>query len=971
MKSICISFCFILLITYNTIAQKQASTRKDLNMNIDWAFHPGDLSGAEKKDFNDEDWNAVSIPHVMRLEAKHNGGNKIYQGIGWYRKYFKIGKQEQQKRITIHFDGVQTNCTVFLNGEKLATHHGGYLGFVVDITKKVKFSGNNILAIRVSNEDDPQTPPGKPLAKLDFNYYGGIYRDVKLKITNPVYISDPLEVNRIAGGGLFVSYPMVNKERATVQVKTHIVNQSGNRSNLSLTTLIQDHAGKTVASSTKNVSKAGEVAQELTVKQPKLWHPDHPYLYKVISRVFVDKKLVDETSTPAGIRTISFKSPIGKVDGFYINGEKLYLRGANRHQNYQTIGDAASNSMQYRDALQIKKGGFNSVRAAHYPQSPAFLDACDELGLLVVECEPGWQYFSKDSVFLNRSYQNVRQMIRRDRNRPSIFLWETSLNESPTADFWAKEVVRIAHQEMPGDQMFTSDDFFAKGKKFYDVSYKVINEDGTDPMPEMPSLTREWGDTWLADVAKENSLRASRMYTEKGMIAQCILRQNALNGSMLESEGAYWDHAKLDANPRLGGYFLWSYNDYTRGSDPITAFSGVVDIDRYPKFAYYQLQAMQSARNPVYGPMVFIASFNNLPAVDHNIMIFSNCDRVKLYRNGKFLQEKSRIENNETAEFIAAKGGSPYFMFNTSNYEGGEIKAEAYLDDKLVATNIINTPGVAHHLEIVLDHIKPIADGVDMIPFYVKVCDQRGNLVSNTQPLTSFDIDIVVTGAGSLIGADTRGVDISQPTEGGVAYGIIKTSHIPGSISITATAKGLKNGKADLTTIPYAGNFVLDGSHAKWKREKNQQNTASATSAKANAINTIDLRLLNIKILGNKENMLLGNILDDKINTIWTVERQDLPTAMSIDLGELFDITGSKIIWGKDSDWYTYSIEVSTDEKSWISIFKDKSVSGQEYQPEIFDAKRIRYIKVTFSGVQPEKSKLAISDLKFYGKKSN
>ena len=149
----------------------------------------------------------------------------------------------------------------------------------------------------------------------------------------------------------------------------------------------------------------------------------------------------------------------------------------------------------------------------------------------------------------------------------------------------------------------------------------------------MPSLTREWGDTWMADPEKENGLRASRIYTEKGLLAQCFLRQNALNGSMLEEEGAYWDHARLDANKRIGGYFLWSYNDYTRGTDTITAFSGVVDLDRYEKFGYYQLKAMQDARNPVYGPMVYVASYNNRPDLDSTITVFSNCDKVRLYRN--------------------------------------------------------------------------------------------------------------------------------------------------------------------------------------------------------------------------------------------------------------------------------------------------------------------------------------------------
>lgn len=865
------------------------------------------------------------------------------------------------------------NCDVFLNGEKLSSHYGGYLGFIVDITNKVKFNEDNLLAIKVTNQDDPQTPPGKPLAKLDFNYYGGIYRDVKMVITNQVYISDPLEANKTAGGGLFVTYPKVDSKSATLNIKTHIVNRLVAQNHLDLITTVEDDHGKIVATSQRKIKdNTEELIQNLNVKQPKLWHPDHPFLYHIISSIYNNNKLVDQVTTTAGIRTIAFKSPDGKADGFYINGEKLYLRGANRHQNYQTIGDAASNTMQYRDALQIKNGGFNAVRAAHYPQSPAFLDACDQLGLLVIECEPGWQYFSKDTVFLSRTYQNVREMIRRDRNRPSIFLWETSLNESPSADFWAKEVVRIAHEEMPNDQMFTADDFFAKGKKFYDVSYKVINEDGSDPMPEMPSLTREWGDTWLADAAKENGLRASRMYTEKGMIAQSVLRQNALNGTMLESEGGYWDHAKLDANSRIGGYFLWSFNDYTRGSDVVTVFSGVVDIDRYPKFGYYQLKAMQSARNPIYGPMIFIASFNNQPELDKDIIVFSNCDRVRLYRNHQFLKEISREENNKTAPFISAKGGSPYFLFKTGEYLPGEISAEGYLDDKLVCTHKISTPQKADHLEILVDdkHTKTIANGSDMVPFYIRVCDKAGNLVSNTTANTTFDVNVKVSGNATLVGADRSGAGLKQPTEGGIAYGIFKTSNLPGPIKITASSAGLMGASVNSFSIQSNDEFVLDGKHAKWEIEKQADISASNTSTIGDVGAEIKLNAENITLLANGDSTLLKNLIDDQTSTTFTADRKTLPIILMIDLGHAHDVTGSRIIWGKDSDWYTYSLEVSSDQKNWKSIFKDKSASGQEYKPEIFDASNVKYIKIIFSGVQPEKSKLAIAEIKFYGKNS-
>jgi hypothetical protein len=956
----------------NKVAQNQsAPIRKAFNLNTNWAFFRGDIKGAESVKFNDERWYAVSIPHSMRLEKKHNGGAKVYQGVGWYRRYFKIDKWAIGKRITLNFEGVQKNCEVFLNGEKVATHYGGYLGFVIDITAGVKFDRSNVLALRVANTNDPFTPPGKELERLDFNYYGGIYRDVSLIITNKLYISDPLEANKIAGGGLFITYPKVEKQRAEINIKTHLVNGTGIDS-VTLINSIRDRNGKEVARSvTKDLVKDEmQFDQSLVVLQPKLWHPDHPYQYHVISQVYKGKNLSDEKITLMGIRSISFRSSEGKADGFYINGEQLYLRGANRHQNYQFIGDAAAKSMQYRDAMQLKKGGFNAVRAAHYPQSPAFLDACDEIGLLVIECEPGWQLFNKDSVFIKRTYQQVREMIRRDRNRPSVFLWETSLNESPSPDSWAKEIVRIAHEEMPNNQMFTADDYFAKGRKYYDVSYKVINEDGTDPKPDMPSLTREWGDTWVADPQKENSLRASRMYTAKGLLAQCILRQNALNGTMIEEEGGYWDHAKLDANKRISGYFLWSYNDYTRGSDVITAFSGVVDIDRHEKFGYYQLQAMQNARNPVYGPMIFIAGYNSRPDLDSTITVFSNCDRVKLYRNNRLIGDMTRKENAVTAPFVAARGGSPYYTFKTSDYEPGELKAVGTIDSKVAAVHVVKTPGKPDHLEIeVADYgIKPIADGSDMIPVYIKVCDKNGVVITNTKAQQSFKINLQVVGAGGLIGASVPRIEAAvQYTEGGIGYGIIRTFEKAGNILITARSSGLKPASKIIRTIPYGGKFLQDGIHPGWKIEKEMEDTSVLSpDSVAELPPPIKLTPEMITVPGENQQTKLENLIDHNPSTIWMPGNNHLPAELVINLGNSYTLKGSRMIWGKDSDWYTYSIAVSTNGINWQNVITDKKVSGQEYKPIFYNYQDVTRIKISISEVQPEKSKVAIKDLEFY-----
>lgn len=980
-------------IGYAAAQVRQGGTgRVVLNFNTDWAFCRGDIAGAEAAQFDDKEWDGVSIPHVMRIEEKYVGKGGVYQGIGWYRRYFRIPAAYKGKRICICFEGVQMNCAVFLNGLRLASHAGGYLGFSVDISDHIVFDKDNVLAVRVSNLDDPQTPPGKQQSKLDFNYFGGIYRNVSLLVTDQVFISGPIEANKIAGGGIFITYPQVSRSRAIIRIKTHIINKEQKDNRLTLLTTLLDKKGVAIASATSQSScvrdSEKEMIQTLTVANPKLWHPDHPYLYRLVTRVYSDNVLVDKIVTAAGIRTLSFTSPTGKADGFYINGQKLYLRGANRHQAYQHIGDAASNSMQYRDALQLKKGGFNAVRACHYPQSPAFLDACDELGLLVIECQPGWQFYSSDSIFINRTYNDIRQMIRRDRNRPSVFLWETSLNESPTPESWMKEAIKIAHEEMPGDQLFVADDLNSRSRNNYDVFYKVTNEDGSDPLPAKPSLTREWGDTWIADPAKENGLRASGMYTEKGLINQCILRQNALNGETSEDKGGYWDHARLDANPRIGGYFVWSYNDYTRGSDPVPAFSGVVGIDRYEKFGFHQLRAMQNARNGVYGPMVFIAGYNNRPELDTSVIVFSNCERVTLFRNNRVAGEMNRLDNRVTAPFIASKGGSPYYTFKLKNYEAGELVAEGMMGGKAVCRHLVRTPLKPDHLEIEIAErgIKPVADGSDMVPLYIKVCDKNGAVVVNKEAFQSYKINIRVTGAGRLIGGNIPGRGISeQQTENGIGYGIVRTSREAGDVWIIASGDGLQSARVKFNTMPSLAAFVPDGRHAVWtdenervfkdrfrKEERSEEVpeikwTVNQVSVGQGAAIT---RGINIDTGTASEAMNtigLDRIMDGNTSTGWVSNSPSLPISFTIDLGKLYDFKGSRIFWGKDSDWYTYEVEGSENGAAWQVIKQEEKVSGQVYQPAWCSQGHVRYIRIVIKAIQPESSRIAIKEIQLFG----
>ena len=496
-----IFFCMFFVETYAGDV-----SRINLSMNTDWAFFRGDIENGESITADYSSWIPFSIPHIMQLERKHCGGDVIYDGIGWYRRYFTLAPEYKDKNIRIAFEGVMTSCKVYLNGHEITENHGGYIGFIADITGMVNFDGNNVLAVRVSAEYDPLTPPGKPQSDLDFYYYSGIYRDVGMIISDKLYVTDPLEENEIAGGGVFVTYPEVSREKAKIHIKTHVRNRNNiSRKGYLLTRLIDSDNKEIVCQRRPFSLKAGasiHLEQDLSVDNPSLWYPYRPCLYELRTEVVVDDKTVDKVTRQIGIRSIQYTTE----DGFLINGEKLYMRGANRHQAYTYVGDAASNSMQEREVINMKQGGYNAVRAAHYPQDPAFLDACDKYGLLVVECIPGWQYFNNDTTFINRVYEVCRRMIRRDSNHTSVVLWETALNETRYPKEIAKMLYRIAHEEYPGDQMYTAGDYFGHTDLVdcYDVFYKqvarfpkdgnVMSNYAEDQVVIKPLLTREWGD---------------------------------------------------------------------------------------------------------------------------------------------------------------------------------------------------------------------------------------------------------------------------------------------------------------------------------------------------------------------------------------------------------------------------------------------------------------------------------------------
>lgn len=760
-------------------------------LNTDWAFCMGEHKNAWKEEYDDHNFVAVTLPHSMRLESKSPGNySSVFQGIGWYRKYFTLEKRFEGKRIVLEFDGVMMESQLYLNGKPIFNRKGGYIGFCVDISPYVKFGATNVLAVRVSSMDNPEIPPGKPLEKLDFHYYGGIYRDVRLHIMPYLYIPNPLEAKKPASGGVFITYPLVSEMKAEIQIQTQIANQFPFAVDTKVSHILYDGEEKRafIESSPIHLTANSEkkTVVKLEISSPKLWSPDTPNLYKLETTLWQEEKAIFQRTDVIGIRYVE-----AKKDGIYLNGKKLYLWGANRHQCYPFVGDAAPASMQYRDAILLKQNGFNAVRAAHYPQSPDFLDACDQYGLLVIECQPGWQNFTDSAEFYQHTIRDIREMIRRDRNHPCVFLWETSLNETVCSRNWAEDAVCAAKEEMPGNQMLTATDYQFHGD-LYDVNYKVIDKPGEeyiDQAPEKPVLTREWGDWSGLDQAFRGS-------GKKALTQQVLTHQRFLNGD------GYPDWGGLTLSKRLGGCFLWSWNDYSRGSENQPLYSGSVETERLKKPLFYWMQSMMNPRQPSSFPMVYIDSTYQSFS-DRTIHVYSNCDSVSLYRNGELIGKLSRQEAIVTgvSENIVAWGGSPIFLFSLPDFQPGELLAKAYLDGIEVAVHSVKTPGIAAKIEICPQtlEIEPVADGSDLIPVFFRVVDQQGTLVTEGSHILS----ISVTGKGTLVGKGIQRLSVeNQVTEAGIGFAFIRTTEEPGEINISVSTKGLASSESTLHTLP-------------------------------------------------------------------------------------------------------------------------------------------------------------------------
>lgn len=772
-------------------------------MNVGWRFYKGSCPDAWKRDFDASSWEVVNIPHGLELLPEEASGCVNYQGEAWYRKTFSVPEELKSKKVYLHFEGIMGKSRIWLNGKLLKEHFGGYLPAVVDVTEGLDFDAENVLSVCADNSDGPSFLPGKPQQALDFAYFGGIYRDCFLVAHDYVHITDANYENETAGGGVFIHYPSVSEDKAEVGVKIHLRNESASSFRGKIVLTLQDLRGQEITKEVRNLSlrkgKAGHFDMSLHVAHPALWTPDSPVLHQLEIKLTDEKgTIVDGMLQKIGIRKIEYR---GK-DGLFLNDKpyKDKLTGVNRHQEFAIIGNALPNSLHWRDAKKLRDAGVRIIRCAQYPHDPAFLDACDELGILTILPVAGWQFWNDDPVFSERAYADIRHLVRRDRNHPSTFIWEPVLNETHFPKEYAYRAKQTVDEEYPYGKALSACDPGSKGSDCFPVIFthptsvsggkNSIYNAGT-LKEEIMYFTREFGDN-VDDWNSHNSnSRVHRSWGEIPMLQQAVhYASPAYAYTCLE--------ALYASQPAHVGGTLWHAFDHQRGYHPQPFYGGIMDAFRQPKTSYYMFMAQRPSgkldKLPAEsGPMIYIAN-EMTPFSPEDVTVYSNCEEVRLtvFEKGKkYVYQRAADGHKMPAPIITFKDAF-HFMELKALARAGKQKevyllAEGLIGGKVVATHERRPSWRPASLRLRIDDdgLPLRADGSDVVTVIAEIVDERGTV----KRLNNTSVRFTVTGEAALLGDGDIACN-PVPAHWGSAPALIRATTNAGKIHIRAEVLG-------------------------------------------------------------------------------------------------------------------------------------------------------------------------------------
>lgn len=711
-----------------------------------------------------------------------SGAGYINAGTGWYRKEFTLPEKVKGNRVSVEFDGVYMNSDVWINGVHLGNRPYGYSSFEYELTPYLKFGAEkNVLAVRVNVQ--------QPCSRW---YSGaGIYRNVRLTVTKPVHI---------AHWGTYVTTPDVSEGEATIRVETKIQNQSASAQQVTLEMAIVDDSGREVGrgSSIQKVEtdSAGICEQVIKIQKPKLWSLENPVLYHVKSKVRVNSSIVDEGSTPFGIRTFDFTTN----KGFFLNGKHVDIKGVCLHHDLGCLGAAVNRRAIERELEIMKSMGCNAIRTSHNPPAPEFLDLCDRMGFLVMdeafdEWERSKTMYGYGRFFDTWSARDLTDMIHRDRNHPSIILWSIG-NEIPEQDNanayeMSKRLVDICHVEDPTRPVTSA----------CNTPEAAIKSDFSKPLDviginySMPYYNILKGKAKL--VASETASAVSTRGEYNLVMDNGILKVvHALNNqcSSYDDNTAESTLKAIKNAPWVAGQFVWTGFDYIGEPSPfswpsVSSYFGMVDLCGFPKDRYYLYQSQWTDK-----PMVHILPHWNWQSFEGReipVWCYSNCESVELFLNGKSLGEK-RLSDS----------GDLHLVWNVP-YSPGTLKAVAKNNGKIVCTDEVQTAGTPAKIRLTPDRTEIAANGDDLSYIKVEIVDNEGHVCPNADNLVKFKIEgngiIAGVGNGNPISHEYFKASERKAFHG-MALVIIQSKDASGEINLTTTSEGLKRSKVTIKT---------------------------------------------------------------------------------------------------------------------------------------------------------------------------
>jgi len=749
-------FVLLFIMNYSAGAQnwQQPPVREKLLMDSGWRFalgHSYDTKkdfdngsgyfsyfaktgygdGAAALNFDDRGWRILDLPHdwCVELPFDNRGGyshgyraigrNFPENSVGWYRKNFTVPASDLGKKIFIEFDGVFRNSIVWVNGFYLGTEHSGYNGFSYDISDYLNYGGNNVVAVRVD-------------AAMEEGWFyegAGIYRNVWLTKLSPLHV---------VKDGTFITSELKNNS-AVIKARTTVINESNKTSIFNIEESIVDSSGRKIASGTmKNLSlKPGdqkEYINQFKVINPNLWSVDSPYLHKLKTVISSDGKIVDTYETIFGIRTVRFDPD----EGFFLNGKHLKILGTADHQDHAGVGIALPAALQEFRVKQLKAMGSNGIRTAHNPPSPELLDACDRLGMLVLD--------ENRLMGINEEHLDcLERFMKRDRNHPGVVLWSLGNEEwSIESNIKGARVgttMQNFAQRLDSSRAFTAaisggwDN--GTGMVLQVMGYNYIVQGDIDEhhkkFPWQPGIGTEEGNTggtrgvYFTDNSKAHMAAANR------------LKENA---------GAEFGWKFYSARPFLCGLFYWTGFDYRGEMNPydwpaVSSQYGSLDLCGFPKDIFYYLKSWWG-KNPV---LHISADWNwkGHEGQETNVTVYSNCEQVELLLNNNSLGKKDMPQNSHLEWMV--------------NYQPGVLAARGYKDNKMILENRIESTGNPAAVQMIPDRNIIKADGSDVSVITVQVKDSNGKVIPDDSSKIIFSLD----GPGKIIGVGNGDPSCHEP----------------------------------------------------------------------------------------------------------------------------------------------------------------------------------------------------------------